>query len=294
MEYALRLREVSKHYRHSEFALDQVSFALPKGAVMGFVGENGAGKTTTIGCILNTLKRDGGQIEIFGREMNDEDTDIREKIGIVYDGDNFPGYFTAKQIGRVMEGVYKSWDNGMFYEYLRRFRLNDGQKISEYSKGMTMKLAVAAALSHQPELLILDEATSGLDPVMREEMLDIFLDFVGDENHSILMSSHITGDLEKIADYITFIHNGRIILAETKDQLIYNYGVLRCREKDYEMIDKKDILGWRRRDYQVDVLVSDFKKVAKKYPQMVLDHTTVDEILLILTKGERHEGTIEK
>lgn len=226
--------------------------------------------------------------------MHDEDTDIREKIGIVYDGDNFPGYFTAKQIGRVMEGVYKSWDNGMFYEYLRRFRLNDGQKISEYSKGMTMKLAVAAALSHQPELLILDEATSGLDPVMREEMLDIFLDFVGDENHSILMSSHITGDLEKIADYITFIHNGRIILTETKDHLIYNYGVLRCREKDYEMIDKKDILGWRRRDYQVDVLVSDFKKAAKKYPQMVLDHTTVDEILLILTKGERHEGTIEK
>ena len=226
MNYALELKEVSKTYDNSDFVLDKVSFSLPQGAVMGFVGENGAGKTTTIGCILNTLFRDSGEIRLFGKEMNDDDIELREDIGVVYDGDNFPSYLTAGQLSNIMQGIYSKWDNALFQKYLNTFHLSKGQKIGKYSKGMTMKLAIAVALAHHPKLLILDEATSGLDPVMRDEMLDVFLDFVSSEEHSILLSSHITTDLEKVADYITFIHNGKIILTERKDNLIYNYAIL--------------------------------------------------------------------
>ena len=169
----------------------------------------------------------------------------------------------------------------------KKFQLKSNQKISKYSKGMTMKLAVAVALSHHPQLLILDEATSGLDPIMREEILDLFLEFVGDEKHSILLSSHITSDLERIADYITFIHNGKIILTELKDTLIYNYAVLRCTEKAFLSLDHEDILAYRRKDYQIDVLVSDIEKARKKYPNVIIDHTTIDEIMLLLVKGEQ-------
>lgn len=286
MEYALKLSNVCKEYDSSEFALDNVTFDLPTGTVMGFVGENGAGKTTTIGCILNTLKKDKGSIEIFGKEMNDNDIHIRENIGVVYDGDNFPNYLSAKQLSNIMAGIYKQWDITLFNKYLEIFSLNSNQKISKYSKGMTMKLAIAVALSHHPNLLILDEATSGLDPVMREEILDIFLEFVENENHSILLSSHITSDLERIADYITFIHKGKIILTETKDNLIYNYAILRCSDKNFLSLDKEDIVAYRKRDYQIDVLVSDIEKARRKYQKIIIDHTTIDEIMLLLVKGE--------
>lgn len=282
MNYALELKEVSKTYENSDFVLDKVSFTLPTGAVMGFVGENGAGKTTTIGCVLNTLFRNSGVVRLFGKEMTDDDIELRENIGVVYDGNNFPDYLTAGQLSDIMQGVYQKWDNALFQKYLNTFHLNKSQKIGRYSKGMTMKLAIAVALAHHPKLLILDEATSGLDPVMRDEMLDVFLEFVGTDEHSILLSSHITSDLEKIADYITFIHNGKIILTERKDNLIYNYAILRCREKQFAELDTKDILAYRRQDYQIDVLVSDKRQAERKYAGVVIDHATIDEIMLVL------------
>lgn len=285
MDNALTLKEVCKQYDYSDFGLDKVTFSLPCGAVMGFVGENGAGKTTTIGCILNTLKKDSGSIQIFGKEMGDGDTWIRENIGVVYDGDNFPDYLTAKQLSNIMAGIYQQWDTTLFYKYLQKFRLKSNQKIAKYSKGMTMKLAIAVALAHHPKLLILDEATSGLDPVMREEILDVFLEFVENENHAILLSSHITSDLERIADYITFIHEGKIILTELKDNLIYKYAILRCTEKDFLSLNHKDILAYRKKDYQIDVLVSDIDKARKRYPKIVLDHAMIDDIMLLLVKG---------
>lgn len=205
MANTLELMNVSKQFGESGFALNNISFALPYGSIMGYVGENGAGKTTTIGCILNTLSKDSGTIELFGKEMGDKDTSLREDVGVVCDGDNFPGYLDAEKLANVMRGIYTNWDDTLFQKLLADFKLNKKQKIKTYSKGMTMKLAIAAALAHHPKLLILDEATSGLGPVMREEILDVFLDFVQDEKHSILLSSHITSDLEKIADYITFI-----------------------------------------------------------------------------------------
>lgn len=286
MENILELDQISKTFPKSNFTLDNVSLSLPYGAILGFVGENGAGKTTTINCILNTVIKDSGEIKLFGREMSDEDTDMREKIGVVYDGDNFPAYWTARQLSQVMEGIYSQWDNTLFCKYLRDFGLPDKQKIKHYSRGMTMKLAIAAALSHHPQLLILDEATSGLDPIMRDEMLDIFLEFVQEENHSILLSSHITSDLEKIADYIAFIHNGKIIMTVPKDDLIYRYAVMRCKESQFLALDPKDILAYRKRDYQIDVLVSDGKEAERKYKGIVVDHVSVDEIMLLLVKGE--------
>ena len=287
MENILELQQVSKPFSNSKFSLEHVSFNLPYGTIMGFVGENGAGKTTTIGCILNTVKKDSGKIKLFGEEMFDADTDMREKIGVVYDGNNFPVNWTAKQLAGIMAGFYTQWDNVLFQKYVENFNLPTNQKIRHYSRGMTMKLAIAAALSHHPQLLILDEATSGLDSIVRDEMLDVFLDFVQEENHSILLSSHITSDLEKVADYITFIHDGKLIATVSKNDLIYNYAIMRCKESQFLELDTADILAYRKRDLQIDVLVSDMKKAQKKYKNVVIDHVSVDEIFLMFVKGER-------
>ena len=287
MENILELQQICKSFPKSNFILDKLSFSLPYGAILGFVGENGAGKTTTIGCILNTVRKDSGMVKLFGKEMRDIDTDIREKIGVVYDGDNFPGFWTAKQLSQVMEGIYTQWDNALFQKYLDDFHLPVKQKIKNYSRGMTMKLAIAVALSHHPQLLILDEATSGLDPIMRDEMLDVFLEFVQEESHSILLSSHITSDLEKVADYITFIHNGKLIMTASKNDLVYNYAVMRCKESQFLALDPGDIIAYRKRDFQIDVLVNNGKEAQRKYKGSVVDHVSVDEIMLLLVKGER-------
>ena len=287
MENILELQQICKSFPKSNFILDKLSFSLPYGAILGFVGENGAGKTTTIGCILNTVRKDSGTVKLFGKEMRDTDTDIREKIGVVYDGDNFPGFWTAKQLSQVMEGIYTQWDNALFQKYLEDFHLPVKQKIKNYSRGMTMKLAIAVALSHHPQLLILDEATSGLDPIMRDEMLDVFLEFVQEESHSILLSSHITSDLEKVADYITFIHNGKLIMTASKNDLVYNYAVMRCRESQFLALDPGDMIAYRKRDFQIDVLVANGKEAQRKYKGTVVDHVSVDEIMLLLVKGER-------
>lgn len=287
MDNILELHQVCKTFPKTNFTLDHVSFSIPYGSIMGFVGENGAGKTTTIGCVLNTVSKDSGTIKIFGKELADTDTELKEKIGVVYDGDNFPAYWTAEQLSDVMQGLYANWDNDLFKKYLNDFRLLPNQKIKSYSRGMTMKLAVAAALSHHPQLLILDEATSGLDPIMRDDMLDVFLEFVQDENHSILLSSHITSDLEKIADYISFIHNGKLIMAASKNDLVYNFAVMRCKESQFLELDPGDILVYRKRDYQIDVLVSNGNEIQRKYRNAVIDHVSVDEIMLLLVKGER-------
>lgn len=287
MENILELKEVCKAFPKSSFTLDKVSFSVPYGAIMGFVGENGAGKTTTIGCILNTVSKDSGMIKLFGKEMQDSDTNSKEKIGVVYDGDNFPGYLSAEELSQIMQGVYTNWDNSLFQKYLRDFNLSAKQKIKNYSRGMTMKLAIAAALAHHPQLLILDEATSGLDPIMRDEMLDVFLEFVQEESHSILLSSHITSDLEKVADYITFIHNGKLIMTVSKNDLVYNYAVMRCKESQFLALDPHDIIAYRKRDFQIDVLVPNGKEAQCKYKGVVVDHVSVDEIMLLLVKGER-------
>ena len=287
MENILEVRQVCKAFPKTDFALENVSFSIPYGSIMGFVGENGAGKTTTIGCILNTVFKDSGTIRLFGKELSDADTELREDIGVVYDGDNFPAYWTAEQLAHVMGGLYKKWDDALFQKYLQELHLPPRQKIKHYSRGMSMKLAVAVALSHHPRLLILDEATSGLDPIMRDDMLDVFLDHVQEEDHAILLSSHSTTDLEKVADYITFIHNGRIIMTASKNDLVYHFAVMRCKESQFLALDPADILAYRKRDLQIDVLVADGKAAQRRYRGPIVDHVSVDEIMLLLEKGER-------
>lgn len=287
MENILELDCISKEFPQSDFAIEGISFSVPYGAIMGFVGENGAGKTTTIGCIMNTVTKDAGTVKLFGKEMTDDDVALRENIGVVYDGDNFPEYLNATQIERIMQGLYSQWDSSLYWEYLNRFDISALQKIKTYSRGMTMKLAICVALSHHPQLLILDEATSGLDPILRDEILDVFLEFVQEDNHSILLSSHITSDLEKIADYITFIHDGKIILTAQKDSLIYDYAVMRCKESQFEKLEACDIVAYRKKDFQIDVLVADGKQAARKYKDVIIDHASIDDILLLLVKGER-------
>lgn len=289
MTNILTLENVNKKYEKSNFSIRNISFSLPEGSILGFIGENGSGKSTTMNCILNVLRKDSGKIEIFGKEMSDEDTDIRENIGVVYDSNNFPEHLTAEQLADIFEKIYSKWDNACFEEYMQRFSLPKSQKIKTYSRGMSMKLAIAVALSHESKLLILDEVTSGLDPIMRDEILDVLLEFVKQENHSILLSSHITSDLEKIADYIVFIHDGEIILNKTKDELIYEYGVIRCSENDFASIATEDILSYMKKDYQIDVLVSDRKLMKKKYKNLIVDNVSLDEMMLLMVRGEGNE-----
>jgi ABC-2 type transport system ATP-binding protein len=285
--YILELCNVTKRYPKSGFSLNNVSFGLPYGAIMGFVGENGAGKTTTIGCILNALKIDGGSIKLFGEKLTDEAIHIREQIGVVFDASIFSGCLTPDKIGNIMANTYKRWDYRAYKKYLKRFKLPLEQRLSTFSKGMLMKLALSTAISHSPKLLILDEATSGLDPVVRDDILDVFLDFVQDEERSVFLSTHITSDLEKVADYITFIDNGQILLTAQKDDLIYKYGIIRCKYDQFGGICKEDIIAYRKRDYQIDILISDKYLVQTKYENLCIDNAKVDDILLLLTKGER-------
>ena len=283
----LEVKGLNKSYKNSDFQLKDVSLSIPSGAIMGFVGENGSGKSTTIGCILNTLIKDSGTVKIFGRDMTDDTTDIRDNIGVVYDSNAFPEHLTPAKISSAMGHIFSQWDKALFNEHLKRFKLPENQKIKVFSRGMTMKLGVAAALSHHPKLLILDEATSGLDPIVRDDILDVFLDFVQDENNSIFLSSHITSDLEKIADYITFIHDGSIIFSETKDNLRYSYGIMRCKAAQFHQIDKEDMLAYRTHDYQTDVLISDKQAAAKKYRDVIIDNISIEEIMLMLVKGAK-------
>ena len=282
MEYTLKVENLCKKYKKSDFGLDNVTFAVPQGTIMGFVGKNGAGKTTTINAILNIIHKDSGTVKLFGNELTDANSAVRNDIAVVFDVINFSQQLTVKKLENVLADIYTNWDSKRFAALLERFALPTTKKIKTFSRGMSMKLAIAVALSHEAKFLILDEATAGLDPVVREEILDIFLEFMEDETHAILMSSHITSDLEKVADYITFIDGGRIVLTEKKDTLIYDYGIARCRTAEFERVDSADYLAYRKRGLQIEVLLADRKAFAKKHPDIIVDHVKIDEILALL------------
>lgn len=284
MEFALQIKDLCKYYPNTSFQLKNVSFNIPKGSIMGFVGKNGAGKSTTINTMLNILQKDSGEVTFFGSEMTDQSTAMRDDIGVVFDAVNFSGELTPQQLQKVLKDIYKNWDAPLFFSYLERFGISKSKKIKTFSRGMTMKLSISVALSHKAKLLVLDEATAGLDPVVREEMLDVFLEFVETEENAILISSHISSDLEKIADYITFIDNGTIILTEKKDTLIYEYGIARMKQSDFDALDKTEYIAERKRGLQLEALVQNKSIFAKKHPDILVDHATIDEILPLLTK----------
>ena len=286
-ENAIEISGLTKKY--DGFTLDNVSFNVPKGTVMGFIGQNGAGKTTTIRSILKIIKNDGGSIKMLGLDLNENEYEIKEQIAAVFDELPFYEGFNANQISVMFSGLYGSWDEKKFFEYLDRFALPRKKKLKKFSKGMKMKLQIATALSHGARLLIMDEATTGLDPVVRNEILDIFREYIQDENNSILMSSHITSDLEKIADCVTFIDKGKILLTGYKDDILDSHGVLKCTKADFKGIAPEDFVSARLNDYGAEVMVSDINAAKKKYSGITADKTTLEEIMLFYVNREKKE-----
>jgi len=283
MNDALIISGLTKTYK--DFMLNGVSFSVPCGSIVGLIGENGAGKSTTINAVLGLIQKEAGNICVLGKEQLDNK--IKELIGVVFDGNNYPEIFSTRKLNRVMKDIYHSWEEHTFLNLLKKFSLPTDKPIKQFSKGMKMKLAIAVALSHNSKLLILDEATSGLDPIIRDDILDILLDFAQDETHSILISSHITTDLEKIADYIVFIHKGQVVFSKPKDELIEQYGIIKCGAAQFEALDKLDIIVYRKMDYEWQVLVADRVAMKKKYPKALIVSASIDEIMLLYVKGER-------
>lgn len=286
-ENAIEISGLTKRY--DGFTLDNMSFNVAKGGIMGFIGQNGAGKTTTIKAILNIIKADEGSVKILGMDSVKDELAVKERIAVVFDEIPFHDEFTAKNLDVILGDIYKKWDKQVFERYLERFALPRKKKIGQFSKGMKMKLQIACALSHGAELLIMDEATTGLDPVVRNEILDIFLEYIQDENHSILMSSHITSDLEKIADSVTFIDRGKLLLTGYKDDILENHGILKCGKADYDNIDKADIVSARLTDFGAEAMVSDKAACKSKYGGLVMDNATLEEIMRFYVNRDKKE-----
>ncbi len=279
MNNLLELKDVTKYY--DGFTLDHVSFTLPSGCIMGFIGENGAGKSTTIKLILDLIRCDEGEISILGNKNRDELIRLKEELGVVLDESCFPEILNARSVGKMMKNIYKHWNTEEYERLIHQFSLPPEKKIKEYSRGMKTKLSIAVALSHNARLLIMDEATSGLDPVIRDEILDVFFEFIQDERNSIFLSSHIISDLEKVCDYITLIHRGKILLCEQKDVLLEKYCVLKCSEDELKSLDRTLVKGIRRNQFGVEALV-----LRDRIPSsMVTDPASLEEIMLFLVKG---------
>ncbi len=278
---AITLNQVIKSY--AGFTLDNISFSLPMGTIMGLVGENGAGKSTTIKLIMDAIVPDSGSISVFGiSNQSKEFTALKQEIGIVLDEAYFPEVLNAKELDTIMKATYVNWDRDIYQKYIQQFKLPTEKKIQEYSRGMKMKLAIAAALSHHPKLLILDEATSGLDPMVRDEILDVFNEFTRDENHSILLSSHIISDLEKICDYITFLHKGKLILCDEKDALLEKYAVVKLSQDDFAALPETAILRKKKTSYGYDALVMK-NQINSAFTQ---EMTTLEDIILFMAKED--------
>ena len=277
--YALQLEQVSKQY--DGFLLDSVSFALPGGCIMGFIGENGAGKSTTIKLILDLIHADSGSVSVLGQNISSAPVSLKEDIGVVLDESCFPELLTVKNVRTILKHTYRNWDDARFTELTARFALPMGKKIKELSKGMKVKLSIAAALSHHAKLLIMDEPASGLDPIVRDEIIDLFLEYTREPGNSILISSHIISDLEKMCDYISFMHQGKLLFFEEKDRLLEKYGLLHCSRGAFEALDPKAVKGYRTSMYGMEVLVQR-NAVPRSFS---LEPVTMENIIVLLAKG---------
>lgn len=284
---AITIKNLKKSYK--DFTLNNISFHVPKGSIMGFVGENGAGKTTTIKSILGLINIDSGSISILGSDHKSLSKELKAQIGVVFDGSNLHDTLNAASINGIMKNIYYNWEEKAFNEYLHRFQLPERKLLKEYSRGMKMKLSIAIAMSHQSRLLILDEATSGLDPIVRDEILNLFMEYIQDEENTILLSSHIISDIEKIADYVTFIHKGNIVFCENKDTLIYRHGVLHCRRDEVAGIDAAYIAGIRENSYGAEVLIRNKDSFLKQHRQYTLDKASIEEIMLFISRGKERQ-----
>ena len=286
MENIIEIKNLKKKY-DDKFELGEIDITIPKGVIVGLIGENGSGKTTLIKLMLNIIKSDNGEIKIFGKDNKRKEKEIKEDIGVVLDNMFFPELLNAKDINNSMKDIYKNWDSKLYFSYLKEFDLPDNKSLKSMSKGMRKKLEIATALAHKPKLLILDEPTSGLDPVIRNEVLDIFQKFIEDEEHGVLLSTHITSDLEHIADEIIFIDKGKKVLQKSRDEIIDNYGILKCDIDYFSNIAKKDIITYKKTKYAYEILVDDKEKTSKKYPSCGIDKITLEDLMALVIKGEK-------
>ena len=285
MKNAIEVKGLTKKYQL--FKLDDVSFTVPGGTIVGLIGENGAGKSTTLKCILNLIRRDGGEITLLEKDNVKDERLVKEDIGVVLDETGFHDTLTADMVGNVLSRIYQKWDKNLYQELLKRYDLPRNLFLKEFSKGMRMKLAIAAALAHHPRLLILDEPTSGLDPVVRDEILDEFFAFIKDEDHAILISSHITTDLEKVADSIVYLHKGKVLLQGEKDELLERYGKLLCSKEQLAQVDKTLLGGVRENQFGCEALVKDRSELKRRYPGLTVDPVSLDDIMVLTVKGEQ-------
>ena len=272
---ALEIRGLTKHF--ADFTLDNLNLILPGGCILGLIGENGAGKSTTIRLILGMLRADSGTVTILGQDSRENPVLTKQDIGVVLDEVGIPECMTPKQVGKVMANVFLRWNAETYQGLLARFALPENKKFKEFSKGMKMKLGLAVALSHEAKLLILDEATGGLDPVVRDEVVDMLAEFTRDETHAILISSHIVSDLEKLCDYVAFLHKGKLLLCEEKDLLLSEYGILHCKPEE---LPEEGILHKKQNAYGVEAIV---RRDAVK-PETALSPISMEELFVFMSK----------
>lgn len=284
---AIEIKGITKKY--DGFKLNNVSFDIPKGSVMGYIGQNGAGKTTTIRSLLNIISVDDGQIKLLGLDHIKDEEEIKKRISVVFDDLPFHDVFTANDMAKIFEGLYPEWDNAVYKQYLERFELPTKKKIGQFSKGMKMKLQIACALSHNAELLIMDEATTGLDPIVRDEILHIFMEYMENGERSILMSSHITSDLEKIADSVTYIDKGKILISGYKDEILEDHGIIKCGKEEVKEIDTKDIVSTRLNGSEAEVMVHNKESVTAQYSGMTIEPATLEDVMLFYVNKNRKE-----
>ena len=284
---AIEIRDLTKKY--DGFTLDKVSFSVPKGSIMGFIGQNGAGKTTTINALLNIVQKDGGEIRLLGLDNKKDEYEVKKQIAAVFDELPFDDRLNAVSIDKVLSEIFEEWSSETFFNYLDRFALPRKKKFGKFSKGMKMKLQIASALSHNAKLLIMDEATTGLDPVVRNEILDIFLEYLQNEDHTILMSSHITSDLDKVADSVTFIDKGKVLISGYKDDILDSHGILKCTKDDYKDIAPEDIVSARLNDFGAEVMVSDKAECSRRYSGAVIDPASLEDIMIYYVNRDKKE-----
>ncbi len=284
MDNILEIRNLRKDF--GEFTLKDISFSLERGYVMGFIGPNGAGKSTTIKLIMNLIRRDAGEIKVFGLDNRKYELKVKERIGFVYDESHYYEELTINEMKRIIAPFYRQWDDNMFNRYIREFGLQPDKKIKNLSKGMKMKFSLAAALSHNADLIIMDEPTSGLDPVFRNEILDIMRDLLQDENKGVLFSTHITTDLDKVADYITFIHNGELVLTGSKESINEKYGIVKGSQELLDGDTRKEFLGIRETGFGFEALTGNVDRVRKLFADsVIIERPSLEDIMLYTVRG---------
>ena len=282
MDNAVEIRGLCK--RRGDFSMEGLDLEIPTGYVVGLIGENGAGKTTLIKCITGANILDSGEIRLFGQPFAEAD---RSRIGVVFDECKFMQNYDGTHLSKLMSGIFDRWDDRVFRETMSGYGIPMDKRIKEYSRGMRMKVQVAVAMAHSPDLLLMDEPTAGMDPAARDEFLDSIRRYMEDESHTAVISSHITSDLERIADYVVFMHAGRIAISGPKDDILESYGIAKGSASAVAAIDRDHVVSVRRDDYSTSALVRDRSGVAEAYPELVVDPASLEDIMVMMVRGER-------